>query len=72
MEGGGAVLSALLVCDSHVFRVVKLRFRYFLCHCERKRSNQQARNPLTKNLQKKRAQSYGEATAQRRFGFCYL
>ena len=35
MEGGGVVLSALLVCDSHVFRVVKLRFRYFLCHCER-------------------------------------
>ena len=40
MEGGGAVLSALLVCDSHVFRVVKLRFRYFLCHCERERGNQ--------------------------------
>ncbi|MDE5817415.1 MAG: hypothetical protein K2H55_07910 [Helicobacter sp.] len=24
------------------------------------------------NPQKKRAQSYGKATAQRRFGFCYL
>ena len=35
-----------------------------------KRSNQQARNPLTKNPQKKRAQSYGEATAQRRFEDC--
>ncbi|MBD5166561.1 MAG: hypothetical protein HDT12_02125 [Helicobacter sp.] len=32
-----------------------------------KRSNQTAQNP-----QKKRAQSYGEATAQRRFGFCYF
>ena len=37
------------------------------CHCERKRSNQQAQNP-----QKKRTQSYGEAIAQRRFGFYYL
>ena len=69
---------------SHVVRCNDV----FLCHCEHslecvaiKRIRQSdtvdcfallAMTIKSKNLQKKRAQSYGEATAQRRFGFCYL
>ena len=68
---------ALLACNdkrsaTKVAPPIIYKYSAILRHCELTRSNQQARNPLTKNPQKKRAQSYGEATAQRRFEYCNL